>query len=278
MRIAITGATGQLGSELTKSLAGHELLAGGHQESDVTDYKRLFDVMGRFQPELVIHTAAFTNVDGCEEDADKAYLVNAVGTQNVALACRELDAAMFYVSTDFVFDGAKGSAYHEYDDVHPLSVYGRSKLAGEQIVRSILSKHYVARTAWVFGKQGHNFIKTILRLADEKNRLRIVNDQFGSPTYAADLAAKIAELSVSREFGTYHVVNEGSCSWYDLTREALILAGREDIIVEPMSSVELSRPATRPAYSVLDAMALRLRGFAPMRHYSEGLRDFFKHG
>jgi len=277
VRIAITGATGQLGSELVKSLAGHELLAGGHQELDVTDYQRLLDITGRFRPELVVHAAAFTNVDGCEEDPEKAYLVNAIGTQNVALACREVDAAMFYVGTDFVFDGSKGSAYHEYDDVHPLSVYGRSKLAGEQIVRSILSKHYIARTAWVFGKQGHNFIKTILRLADEKDLLRIVDDQFGSPTYAADLAAKIAELSTSGQFGTYHVVNEGSCSWYDLTREALSIAGREDIIVDPMSSAELRRPATRPAYSVLDAMALRLRGFAPMRHYSEGLKDFFKH-
>jgi len=275
MRIIITGSEGQLGYDLSEALAEHDLVLLDINELDITDFNAVIKKINDIKPQALINSAAFTNVDGCEENPALAYQVNAIGTQNLAIACQKADAAMLYVSTDFVFDGAKKSPYTEFDDPGPLSVYGRSKLAGERYVSSLLNKYFIVRTAWLYGLHGHNFVKTMLKLAAQRDELTVVNDQFGSPTFSRDLAQKIAEIIVTGEFGLYHAVNAGSCSWFDFSREILRLAGL-DTPIRPISSGELNRPAPRPAYSVLKNYSLELRGFSPMRPWKSGLAEYFK--
>lgn len=275
MRIMITGASGQLGTDLVDVLSEHELYPVDIEELDITDYTDVVRQVTGFEPDIVIHAAAYTDVDGCELNPDRAYQVNAIGTQNLALACQRADAAMLYVSTDFVFDGSKQAPYLEFDDPNPLSVYGRSKLAGERYVTSLLHRHYVCRTAWLYGWYGANFVKTVLRLAEEQTELKIVNDQFGSPTFSRDLARKLGAITVSGQYGIYHTVNEGSCSWFEFAREILKLAGKSEVKVKPIATEKLGRPAPRPAYSVLRNFSLEMRGFAPFRPWREALEEYF---
>lgn len=275
MRLMITGAKGQLGADLVKVLFNHDTKFTDKDQLDITDFKETLKQVGDFKPDAVINAAAYTNVDGCEIDPEAAYRVNAVGSQNLAVACYGVDAALLCVSTDFVFDGKKGSPYLEYDEPNPLSIYGRSKLAGERYVSSLLNKFYIVRTAWLYGHQGQNFVKSIIKLAGEKDELRIVNDQIGCPTYSLDLAQKIAEIVESEGYGIYHAVNEGSCSWYDFGKAILRQAGIDKKIIS-ISSDELRRPAARPAYSVLDNFSLRTRGFTPFRSWEEGLEAYFE--
>ncbi|MGB9301319.1 MAG: dTDP-4-dehydrorhamnose reductase, partial [Anaerolineae bacterium] len=211
MRIVITGALGQLGRSLQEVLQGHELLLLDLPEHDVTD-PGIISAIGSYQPDVVIHAAAMTDVDGCELDPDSAYRINALGTRNVADACQTCHAALLYVSTDYVFDGTKGEPYLEFDDPNPLSVYGRSKLAGEVLVRDLLTRYYIVRTAWLYGPGGRNFVTKILGLAAHREDLSVVTTEVGSPTYAPDLAEAIARLIEHPLYGTYHLVNEGSCS------------------------------------------------------------------
>ncbi len=275
MKILITGANGQLGSELTALLAGSHNIYPFDLDLDVTDYSKVTSKVREIKPDCVIHSAAMTDVDGCEGRPDDAWRVNAIATQNVALACRKTGSSLVYVSTDFVFDGAAGEPYTEFDRPDPLSVYGKSKLAGEQFVRGILPEHFIVRTAWLYGRNGNNFVKTIVRLSEEKDEIRVVNDQVGSPTFAYDLAEKICEIITHEWYGTYHVTNQGSVSWYDFAKEIIRRAGRKDVRIIPISTAELNRPASRPAYSVLRNYVLELRGIAPMRPYEKALEDFF---
>lgn len=275
MRIVVTGSKGQLGHDLAEVLADHDLVLLDIKELDITDFNAVLRKLDEFRPEILINSAAFTNVDGCEENPNLAYQVNAVGTQNLAIACQKVNAAMLYVSTDFVFDGNSDTPYTEFDEPNPLNVYGRSKLAGERYVTSLLSKYFIVRTAWLYGTHGHNFVKTILKLAADKNELTVVNDQFGSPTFSRDLARKIAEIIVTDGYGLYHAVNGGSCSWFEFSREILRQAGI-DKPIKPISSRELNRPAPRPAYSVLKNYSLALRGFSPFRPWEAGLAEYFK--
>ncbi|MCL5264394.1 MAG: dTDP-4-dehydrorhamnose reductase [Chloroflexi bacterium] len=267
MRILITGANGQLGLELQRTLDEDEVLATIRDQVDIENRAAVSDAITRFRPDVVVHAAAYTNVDGCETDPDLAYRVNALGTQNVALACAQVDAAMVYVSSDYVFDGSKGAPYLEFDDPNPISTYGRSKLAGERYVQMSLRKYYIVRTAWLYGV-GKNFVRTILSLADRNGEVLAVTDEVGSPTFARDLAEAIDKLVRHPVYGIYHLTNDGSCSRHDYVK-AICEAANRKVSVIPITSEEfLARhplPARRPPFSVLhnfcasNALGIRLR-------------------
>lgn len=224
MRIAITGSNGQLGRALRAELADEELLLIDLPEHDISDLSAIVETMTSFGPDAIIHGAAITNVDGCETDPDLAYRVNVLGTRNMAAAAIECDARLAYVSTDYVFDGTRNDPYREWDATNPLSVYGRTKAIGEEIVRQMVPRHYVARTAWLYHNGGRNFCETVIRLAEERDRLHMVTDELGSPTYAPDLAAALAALLRMPAYGTYHLTNAGFCSRYEWARAILALA------------------------------------------------------
>lgn len=275
MKILITGSSGQLGSDLVRVLSDtNEVLAFSHPDLDVTDFDKTKDTIVRLSPDILIHTAACTDVDGCELDPNRAYKVNALGTQNVALGCQKMGAQMVYISTDYVFDGKRRESYTEFDEPNPLSVYGLSKLAGERYVMMLLNGFFIIRTSWLYGKQGKNFVKTILGFAEERDELKIVDDQVGSPTYTYDLAQKIGEVIKTGAFGLYHITNSESCSWYQFARDILQYAGKKNVEVRPITSEELKRPAPRPAFSVLRNYCLELRNFSLMRHYKEALKEY----
>ncbi len=274
MRIAITGASGQLGVALQHALVGHELLALDHATLDVGAPYATEALVALF-PEAVVHSAAMTDVDGCERNPDEAYRVNALGSRYVARACAELNAPMVYVSTDYVFDGAKREPYREDDPTNPLSVYGRTKLEGERFVRDIAPRHYVARTSWVYARKRKNFVTRILTLAAERPRLSIVTTEFGTPTYAPDLARAIADLLRHECYGVFHLVNEGAVSRYDFARAILDEAGRPDYPLDRIA--EYPRAARPPAYGVMEntrAAALGIR----LRPWREALRECLNNG
>lgn len=273
MKIIVTGSKGQLGIELLKILPAKHEVFGFDLDVDITDAQKVTSTFTEIKPDVIIHGAAMTDVDGCETNPDQAYLVNSEGPKNVATAARDAGAAMVYVSTDFVFDGKKGKPYTEFDAPNPLSVYGKSKLAGEEHVKVLLDKYWITRTSWLFG-QGKNFVQTILKLAKERDDLSIVDDQVGCPTYALDLARKIAELIETEAYGLYHISNQGECSWFEFTKNILEIADIKGVEVRPISSEELNRPAPRPAYSVMENLMLAKNGFAPMRNYKEALRGY----
>lgn len=271
MRIVITGADGQLGMELVRALAPHgELIPSTLADLDVTN-SGCADQVAALQPEWVVHTAAATDVDGCEREPEQAMTVNAEGTRRVAEGCRRAGAGLVYLSTDYVFDGSKGSPYDEWDHPAPLNVYGRSKLEGEQATRNVAPHWIIVRTAWLYGIHGRNFVKTILGKVAAGEPLRVVKDQVGSPTYAGDVADAVALLLSQGRTGIFHVTNTGACSWYEFAREILRLAGCDSITVTPITSAELNRPARRPAYSALENGAWNAAGFPPLRPWREAL-------
>ncbi|MCC6629736.1 MAG: dTDP-4-dehydrorhamnose reductase [Chloroflexi bacterium] len=253
MRIAITGSSGQLGRALMARLpVGHEVLGLTRTNLDITDLDAALAVLADFRPEVVIHAAAHTNVDECEAEPETAYRVNALGTRNLAVGAARCGAALVYVSTNYVFDGEAAAPYHEWASTNPVSVYGASKLAGETAARELTGgRFYVVRTAWVYAETGRNFVNTMLRLAATQPELRVVADQYGQPTYAADLAAAIAELIQSPAYGTYHLTNVGACTWHDWAVETLRLAGQAETPVHPIPAAAYRRPARPPAYGVL---------------------------
>ena len=224
---------------------------------------------------MVIHAAAFTNVDGCESDPDTAYRANGLGTRNVAVAADEAGAAVAYVSTDYVFDGSQDDPYTEFDRPNPINVYGRSKLAGEIFVREFCRRYWIVRTSWLFGKHGKNFVQTFLRLARENDEIRVVNDQIGSPTYTRHLAAKIAEIVSSSRFGTYHVTNAGSCSWFQFAQEILRLRPARARVI-PVASSEYATPAQRPKNSVLRNYVLQLEGMSLAERWEGALAAYLE--
>ena len=292
MRILITGADGQLGRDLLDALSGrvpvggrrcsllapegplpgldHELLATDIGTMRLEDRDAVQHVVRAFRPDLVLHGGAFTAVDACESEVDLAYAVNAVGTRHVAEAAVAVNAHLLYVSTDYVFDGRSERPYREWDAPNPLSVYGASKLAGE---RECPPGSTIVRTSWVCGAHGANMVKTALRLAEGTGTLRFVDDQHGSPTFTADLAAAIVTLGTDRRPGVFHVTNVGTTTWWGFVRATLEAAGADPGRVQPISTPELDppRPAPRPANSVLDNMALRLSGLPPLPDWEDGL-------
>lgn len=271
MRIAITGDKGQLGRSLKGALSGHELLPLDLPEWDITQGKTAAHIV-RWAPDLVIHAAAMTDVDGCELDPEAAYHVNGEGTRNMATACQESGAAMVYISTDYVFDGSKEGPYLEEDEPHPLNVYGRSKLAGEEYVQGLLAKFYIVRSAWLYGPGGKNFVEKVLKLAEEREGLYMVTTEVGSPTYTHDLAEAIAGLISWPEYGIYHLVNGGSCSRYQWAKKALELAGRGDFPLHP--SQGYPRPAKVPPHAVLKNRRAARLGIR-LRPWPEALEAYF---
>ena len=270
-----------LGTDLRKALEDlpdAELIltdvVGDVRQLDITDTDEVRGIITETSPDLVIHGAAYTDVDGCERDPDRAFRVNALGTWNVAVACRESDSALVYVSTDFVFDGEKGEPYTEYDPPNPIGHYGASKLAGEVHVRQLCPKHFIVRTAWLYGEHGKNFPFTILNAAKSKKELRVVADQVGSPTFTADLASAIRDLIRSPLYGTYHITNKGSCSWYEFAKQILTYAGIDDVEIKAIRSEEWPTPTRRPKNSVLRHYALELQGRDNLRTWEEALKDF----
>jgi dTDP-4-dehydrorhamnose reductase len=276
LRVLVTGANGQLGRELMlRSDPAYELWGFGRDELDITDLAQCRAVLEQVRPHAVIHCAAYTAVDRAETDADGAYRVNAAGSRNIAIAACEVGAKLAFVSTDYVFDGRSTTPYNEYDRPNPLTVYGKSKLAGEQLVQSLHDRYFIVRTAWVYGAYGANFVRTMLRLGEAGGTVKVVSDQLGSPTYTADLAQLLLALVATEAYGIYHATNSGSCSWYEFAAAIFEESGLP-ARAEPCSTAEFPRPAPRPAYSVLDHSAIRVSGLPPMRHWREALRDFLQ--
>ena len=273
MRILITGANGQLGTELMKVLEGYEVHGFNKDQLDITNPNNVRECMENIEPDVVIHCAAYTNVDGCESNVDLAYKINASGAGYVATECLKIGSAMVYVSTDYIFNGQKGQPYYEFDKPNPINTYGKTKLAGEEIVRSTLKRHYIARTAWLYGTQGKNFVKTMLQLAETQKNINVVNDQTGSPTNVLDLARAIKLLIESKKYGTYHVTNSGSCTWYEFAKKIFELRGIE-IEVNPLTTDQLDRPAKRPKNSVLKNFNLEANLKYSTRSWEEALKEY----
>lgn len=271
MRILLLGANGQVGSELRRVLRYHDVVAATRPGFDITG-PSIEDKIVACKPQLVIHSAAFTKVDDAEANPELAMTVNGRGTKWVAQGAVRARARLIYLSTDYVFDGTQSEPYTENDPVNPVNVYGRSKLMGEKEALAACPRTLVVRTSWVYGIHGHNFVKTILKLCSTQSELRVVNDQFGSPTYARDLAVVTAGLIEKDAVGIIHAAGEGACSWYDFAGAILDLTGQTCRLV-PISTAESNRPAPRPHYSVLATSRLRLHQLS-LPPWRNGLQRF----
>jgi len=269
--LLVTGAGGQLGLELAEVLPGrgHETVALSRTELDISDPDAVEDAVKVHSPDLLVNAAAYTNVDGCETETDLAYAVNALGPRNLAQVCERLECELLHVSTNYVFDGEADRPYEPFDLPNPISAYGRTKLAGEEYVKHLTRRWYVVRSAGVYGR-GHNFVRTMLRVAGERDVLKVKADEFISPTYARDLAEGIAGLAESGRYGLYHLTNAGSCSWYEFTQEIFRLVGVE-VDVVPIPGSEYPLPAARPANGVLSSL-----GSFELRHWREALTDYLE--
>jgi dTDP-4-dehydrorhamnose reductase len=272
-RVLVTGAGGQIGREVVDTFAGHDVIAADHASLDVADRDAVLQAITSTAPDAVVHAGAWTAVDACEGDPDRAFRVNTLGTRNVTEAAHRIGAWLCYLSTDYVFDGTKPEPYVEWDTASPVSVYGRSKLSGEMEVAAAGADATIVRTSWVCGLHGHNMVKTILRLAREHEKLAFVDDQRGQPSFADDLAPMIRRLVVEQRPGVFHVTNQGAVSWFEFARTVLEVAGLDPGRVRPIATADLDppRPAPRPANSVLDNAALRLSGLPLLPHYRHPL-------
>ena len=273
MRIFITGSNGQLGHELAEVLEGEDLLLGRRPEQDITNEKIIPEIID-FRPKVVIHAAAYTDVDGCEENRNLAHQINAVGTHYVAEAAEKAVAKLVYISTDYVFSGRKRSLYVETDNPHPINVYGQSKLEGEQFVQQTCSRYVILRTSWLYGRVGKNFVRTVLNLSAQEDELRVVNDQVGCPTYAKDLAGAIGAIIPEEVYGLFHAAGQGTCSWFEFAEEILKMAAISKEVIGIISQ-QLNRPARRPRNSALSQQKLNGLGIR-LRPWQEALEDYIK--
>ncbi len=271
MKVLLTGANGQLGQELAEILPerGHEVAALLRDELDVAEPGAAERAVEAHAPELVVNAAAYTDVDGCETEIEIAYAVNALGPRNLAQACERWGCELLHVSTNYVFDGRSERPYEPFDLPNPISAYGRTKLAGEEYVKNLSSRWYVVRSAGVYGR-GHNFVRTMLQVAKERDTLKVKDDEFISPTYARDLAEGIAEVIETGLYGLYHLTNSGTCSWYEFSCEIFSLSGVE-VEVVPIPASEYPLPAARPANGALSAL-----GSPSLRHWREALADYLR--
>lgn len=289
MRIVITGCKGQLGTALQGAaalggqgaLAGDQLLGMDLPENDITDPASIIDTVAELRPEVVIHAAAMTDVDGCERNPELAFRVNTLGTHNIALACGRCGAAMVHISTNDVFDGKLGRPYYEWDTPSPQSVYARSKAAAEFYVRTLSHRFYIVRTAWLYAQGGNNFVTKIVSAADrlagpcpDGGVLRVVTDEVSAPTYAPDLAKAIAQLIHTDHYGIYHLTNSGLCSRHDWARKILELSGRGHVPVEPITTDQWPRPAPPPLYAPLANFTGAALGII-LRPWEEALAEYF---
>ncbi len=282
MRVLVTGAGGMLGTALTWALSksGWEVIALNREELDITRREAVQRALAHIRPRVVVNAAAYTDVDGCESQTAKAFRVNALGPFNLALACREVQGLLLHFSTDYVFDGRATTPYREDSKTVPLSVYGKSKLAGEQAIGRVWERHVIFRTSWLFGPGGRNFVDTTLQVLAENGEMRVVADQVGCPTYTLDLAEGVQKF-IARwaagermAFGLYHLTNSGNCSWFGLARTVATMTGYLPQRVKPITSGELTRPALRPRFSILAGDRWVQRGFAPLRCYRQALAAY----
>lgn len=277
MRILVTGVKGQLGHDVMNELAkrGHTGIGVDVEEMDITDAKKVNEVIRASEVEAVIHCAAYTAVDAAEDQVELCRKINAEGTENIAKVCKELDIKMMYISTDYVFDGEGTRPWEPDDERYPLNVYGLTKYEGELAVEKYLDKFFTIRIAWVFGVNGKNFIKTMLKLSETHDELNVVDDQIGSPTYTYDLAVLLVDMIETEKYGRYHATNEGLCSWYEFACEIFRQAGR-DVKVNPVSSDEFPTKAKRPHNSRMDKSKLTENGFTPLPAWQDALKRYLE--
>lgn len=281
MKVAITGANGQLGTDLCKVLSNYDLVPLTHNDIEISDMDSVRQVLNKYKPDIIINTAACVRVDDCETERDKAFLINAMGARNVAVVTQQLGAKLFQLSSDYIFGGENRLPvlpYTEFDTPAPVNIYGKSKLAGENFIRHLCTRYFIIRSSGLFGivgasGKGGNFVETIMKLARERGELRVVNDQVCSPTYTRDLASKIVELIDTEYYGVFHITNKGSCSWYEFTKEILKQASLNTPVI-PINSEQLFQKARRPGFSVLDNYHLRLLGLDDMPGWQEALNDY----
>lgn len=277
MKILVTGITGQLGHDVMKELAarGHEAIGASRKEFSLTDFDAARAFLEQAKPDAIIHCAAYTAVDKAEDEKDQCMIVNGGATRNLATIARDLGAKFVYISTDYVFPGTGEQAYDVDAPKGPTNAYGLSKLAGEEAVQELLEKYFIVRISWVFGVNGKNFIKTMLKLAETHNALTVVDDQIGSPTYTADLARLLVDMVESDKYGVYHATNEGFCSWADFAKEIFRQAGK-DVTVTPVLSSAYPTKATRPKNSRMSKAALDAAGFCRLPTWQDALSRYLK--
>lgn len=274
MKILITGSNGMLGHDLIEVLKDkHELILTTSKTLDITDQEQVIDFICDAKPDIVINSAAYTDVDGCESNQELAFNVNGEGVKNLSLACKEIDCALVHVSTDYIFNGENTRPWVEDDEIGPISVYGKSKLKGEEYIQEILDKYFIVRTAWLYGINGRNFPKTMLELAENHPEITVVYDEVGTPTYTPDLAQGISELIETDYYGIYHLTNSDYCSWCEFARYIFEVAD-VDVNVVPVTASEFARPAPRPHYSVLENKNWIDNGFKPLRSYKEAIKEY----
>lgn len=289
MKILVTGAKGQLGSQLIdiinkgeselgyipKEIRSAEVIEKSSKDLDITDFNRVKELICEIKPDVIINAAAYTNVDECETNEELAFKVNALGARNLAIVCNNIGARLVHISTDYVFSGEGNKPFREYDKTCPQSVYGKSKMMGDDFVKEFCSKYFIVRPSWVYGYNGKNFVYTILKTAKEKGSLKVVKDQKGNPTNVEDIVHHILKLIVTEEYGVYHCSGHGECSWYDFASKIIELANIPCEVI-PCTTEEYSRIAKRPGYSVLDNMMLRCTVGDEMRTWEEALEKFIK--
>lgn len=276
MRILITGGHGQLGTALQQQLTQHQITAVSKEKVDITDKTAVFTAVADHQPDIVIHCAAYTNVDGCARDPQLAYQVNGLGTQNVALACQKYDVEMVHISSNEVFSGQLAAGYEEWMPHSPINAYGRSKAAAEHHVQQLLRRFYIVRTAWLYAAGGRNFIHAILKRARETGQLRVVTDEIGSPTFVDDLATAVGQLIQTKQYGIYHFTNSGACSRWAFANEILRLADLTNVQNSPILSREFSRPSTPPPFGIIHNIAGAALGIQ-LRPWADALADYMQH-
>ena len=275
MRVLVTGADGQLGYDVIKRLDENniEYLATDKDELDITNEAQTNNVITKYNPDVVVHCAAYTAVDKAEDERELCYNTNVLGTRYVAAACKKIDAKMVYISTDYVFDGEGDQPFEVTDQPNPINYYGKTKYEGELEVQKLLDKYFIIRISWVFGINGNNFVKTMLRLGKERGEISVVADQIGSPTYTYDLAGLIVDMIQTDKFGIYHVTNEGFCSWYEFAREIFKQAVIK-VKVNPIDSEHYPTKAKRPKNSRLSKRKLVQEGFSALTEWKRALQQF----
>ena len=276
MKVLITGSGGMLAHDLIQVLnEQHEVIAPGEEQLDITDRERVSCIVRELLPDLVVNCAAYTQVDKAEEESEKAFLVNGIGVQNLALACHEVRIPLCHISTDYVFNGENDTPYTPFDNTDPINTYGNSKLAGERFIQWIMNAFYIVRTSWLYGKRGTSFVSTIMRIAKEQREIRVVQDQKGSPTSTVTLSRAIQRLIETGAYGIYHVTDltAGGISWHEFAEEIVKVSGLTTRVI-PITTEEFPRPAKRPKYSVLDVSIFSLVTGDSLPEWRKALRDF----
>jgi dTDP-4-dehydrorhamnose reductase len=283
MKIAVIGANGQLGNDICAEFlsGGHDVIALNHNDIEVSDINSVSLTLKNINPGLVINTAAMHNVEKCESDPALSFLINGIGARNSALVCNDIDSLLIYISTDYVFNGKKNAPYIETDITSPLNVYGNTKVSGEQFVSSVSKKYFIIRTSGIYGrnpcraKGGLNFVELMLKLAKEKPELRVVNDEYLTPTPAKEIARQLVRLSITDGYGLYHASSEGSCSWYEFAKKIFVLSGLNPNL-HIASPDEFPMKVPRPKYSVLENAALKKANINIFMPWDEALKEYIK--